>query len=208
LAGIIKIYQHNEAALIAMDSYMEHDDFKLMELLRQGNQAAFTALFNRYDRLLFIYAYKKLQDKEEAKDVVQDVFINLWNGRNDFKLQSNLSGYLYKSVSNKALNLFRDKNINEKYLLSLQELLDKNDIATDHRIREKDIASLIDREIGELPPKMREVFELRRKEYLSNKEIADKLNISEQTVATHIKRALKILRTRLGLVIYLFFLIR
>lgn len=208
MAGIIKIYQHNEAALIAMDSYMEHDDFKLMELLRQGNQAAFTALFNRYDRLLFIYAYKKLQDKEEAKDVVQDVFINLWNGRNDFKLQSNLSGYLYKSVSNKALNLFRDKNINEKYLLSLQELLDKNDIATDHRIREKDIASLIDREIGELPPKMREVFELRRKEYLSNKEIADKLNISEQTVATHIKRALKILRTRLGLVIYLFFLIR
>jgi len=190
-----------------MDSYTKHDDFQLMELLRQGNEAAFTELFNRYNRFLFIYAFKKLQDKEEAKDVVQDVFVSLWNGRKEFTLQTTLAGYLYTSVRNKALNLFRDKNINAKYLNSLQQLLDKSDIQTDHLVREKDIRMLINKEIAALPPKMREVFELRKNAFLSNKEIAQQLGISEQTVATHIKRALKMLRIRLGLVIYLLFFI-
>ncbi len=191
-----------------MDNYNNYNDFDLMELLKQGDEAAFTELFNRYDRLLFMYAYKKLQDIEEAKDVVQDVFVGLWNSRKGFTLQTSLTGYLYTSVRNKALNVFRDKDINARYLNSLQQLMDESDIRTDHLIREKDISALIDKEIAALPPKMREVFELRRKAFLSNKEIAEKLSLSDQTVATHMKRALKILRGRLGIVIYLLFLIR
>lgn len=185
-----------------MAPYSSLTDQGLSNLLKSGNEAAFRELFDRYDRLLFIYAYKKLQDQEEAKDVVQDTFIALWNNRQALELNASLAAYLYTSVRNRALNLFRGKSVSNRYIASLQHLLDHTD-TTDHLIRERDIATLIEREIAALPPKMREVFELRRKEYLSNKEIALRLDISEQTVATHIKRALKVLRVRLGLLAWL-----
>lgn len=185
-----------------MSAYISYPDAILTDLLKTDDEAAFNEIFNRYDRLLFIYAYKKLQDKEEAKDVVQDVFINLWSVRKNLGLTGELNVYLYACVRNRALNLLRSKNNMDKYIGSLQSFMEDNKDA-DYLIREKDISSLIEKEIAALPPKMREVFELRRKEYLKNKEIAQRLNISEQTVATHIKRALKILRVKLGLMLYL-----
>jgi RNA polymerase sigma-70 factor (ECF subfamily) len=185
-----------------VSAYISYPDAILTDLLKTDDEAAFNEIFNRYDRLLFIYAYKKLQDKEEAKDVVQDVFINLWSVRKNLGLTGELNVYLYACVRNRALNLLRSKNNMDKYIGSLQSFMEDNKDA-DYLIREKDISSLIEKEIAALPPKMREVFELRRKEYLKNKEIAQRLNISEQTVATHIKRALKILRVKLGLMLYL-----
>ncbi len=188
-----------------MALYSSLSDQGLLELLKSGEEGAFRELFDRYDRLLFIYAYKKLQDHEEAKDVVQEVFIGLWNNRETLELTGILASYLYTSVRNRALNLFRGKIVSNKYLASLQHFMDHTE-TTDHLIRERDIEALIEKEIALLPSKMREVFNLRRKEYLSNKEIAEKLEISEQTVATHIKRALKVLRSRLGIFSCLIFL--
>lgn len=190
-----------------MLSYNSLSDQSLLDLLKSGEEAAFRELFDRYDRLLFIYVYKKLQDHEDAKDIVQDIFVALWNTRETLNLTGDFASYLYTSARNRALNLFRNKTVSQKYVASLQYLLNSTQSA-DHRIRERDINTLIEREIAALPPKMREVFELRRKEYLSNKEIAERLDISVQTVATHIKRALRVLRIRLGLLAWLILLIR
>jgi len=192
--------------LTDMVFYASLSDQDLADLTKSGDEAAFQELFNRYDRLLFTYVYKKLQDKEEAKDVVQDVFIALWNSRETLELTGSLAGYLYAAVRNRALNVFRNKNVSDKYIASLQYLID-NTQSADHLIRERDITTLIEKEIAALPPKMREVFELRRTAYLSNREIAEKLDISEQTVATHMKRALKVLRMRLGLLAWLYLLL-
>lgn len=178
------------------------DDFELMTLLKADNELAFGEIFKRFDSLLYIYAYKKLQNSEEAKDIVQEVFVHLWRNRKDFELKTTLPGYLYKSVLNKILNVIARKQSETKYISSLQHAIDSNALSADFLIREKDITSLIEREIAALPPKMREVFELRKNQYLSNREIAQQLGISEQTVETHMKRALKILRTKLGILIY------
>jgi RNA polymerase sigma-70 factor (family 1) len=178
-------------------------DQNLLLMFQAGDEAAYKEIFDRYDKLLFIYAYRKLQNTEEAKDIVQDVFINLWNNREHLNISTTLANYLYGAVRNGALNVFRHKSIDDKYIASLQLLMDAQTATTDYLIREKDITQLIEKEIARLPPKMREVFELRRKAYLSNREIAEYLHISEHTVATHIKRALKVLKLRLSILAYI-----
>ena len=121
----------------------------------------------------------------------------------------NLSVYLYACIRNRVLNLLSHKEVENKYLSSIQRFTPQEDHSTDLAIREKELADLIQKEIDQLPPKMREVFLLSRKENLSHQEIAGQLSISEQTVAKQVTNALRILRLRLGsLFILLLLLLR
>lgn len=113
----------------------------------------------------------------------------------------NLSGYLYTTARNAVFDLLRHKVHVDAYAESYTRFVEDNVAETDYLIREKQFAAMIEAEIAALPPRMREVFELRRVENLSNKEIAEKLNLSEHTVKDQMKKALKILRPKIGLVI-------
>lgn len=162
-------------------------------------------IYEKYQRLLFLYAYRKLNDQDEAKDVVQEVFISLWNKSHTLNPDLSIAGYLYRAVRNRAFNIFAHKEIEAKYLESLDDFLSNNYESADGLIRERQIEELILKEIKALPPKMREIFELSRKAHLSYKEIALELDLSEYTVATQIKRALKTLRIKLGIYIFLIY---
>ncbi len=186
-----------------MSVYKEYSDPELIHFIKSDDERAFTEIFNRYQPLLYDFAYKKIRDQEESKDIIQEIFVNLWNNRKSFELKISLSGYLYRSVLNKILNNLKHHTIREEYVLSFQQMIEETVEETDYRIREKDIEKLIETEIGALPHKMREVFEMRKREFFTNKEIAKKLGISEQTVETHMKRALKALRHRLIRAVYL-----
>jgi RNA polymerase sigma-70 factor (family 1) len=188
-----------------MNAYLQISDNDLITLLADGDDAAFKEIYTRYSSLLFVYAYKKLQDKEEAKDVVQEVFTTLWTNRYSFVLKSTLAGYLYKSVLNKVLNIFRHKGFCDQYAGELQHLIGNKHATADYLVREKDISVLIEKEIAAFPPRMREVFELRRKQYLTNKSIAEQLGISEHTVATQMKKALKVLKVKFGVLMALLY---
>jgi RNA polymerase sigma-70 factor (ECF subfamily) len=190
-----------------MGTYTNLPDDKLVALLQQGNEQALKEIFTRYNKLLYSYAYKKLEDQEEAKDIVQDLFIRLWSNRESFLLKTSLPSYLFRAVRNRALDIFAHKKIKSDYVASFQEFIDLPQSTTDYLVREKDISALIDREIQSLPPKMREIFILSRKENYSHKEIAKKIGISEETVTKQIKRALKILRLRLKLILIIAFLL-
>ncbi len=190
-----------------MKAYHQCTDMELMELLALTDEAAFREIYLRYDTLLYTYAFRKLQDKEEAKDVVQEIFINLWNQRKTFVLQTALSAYLYKSVLNKVFNIFKHKNIVQQYISANNSYIETGESETDYLIREKDITALIEKEIAAMPPRMREVYELKRKSFLSTKEIAEKLNISELTVSTQMKKAVKILKTKLSFIVYLSYIL-
>jgi RNA polymerase sigma-70 factor (ECF subfamily) len=190
-----------------MGTYTDLSDDKLVALLKQGNEQALKEIFTRYNKLLYSYAYKKLEDQEEAKDLVQDLFIRLWSNRESFLLKTSLPSYLFRAVRNRALDIFAHKKIKSDYVASFQVFIDLPQSTTDYLVREKDISALIDREIQSLPPKMREIFILSRKENYSHKEIAKKIGISEETVTKQIKRALKILRLRLKLILIIAFLL-
>ncbi|MCC8424298.1 RNA polymerase sigma factor [Mucilaginibacter sp. UR6-11] len=181
--------------------YNNFTDQELAVLLKEGNHDAFLEIYVRYYSLLYIFAYKKLNCREETKDVIQEVFIALWTCHEHFSLTTSLSAYLYSAVRNRSMNVFSRKKMEDKYLQSLQGFLSQYEAGADYQIREKDIALTIEKGIADLPCKMREIFELSRKEHLTYKEIAQSLDISEHTVSTQVKRALKVLRVKLGMLI-------
>lgn len=189
-----------------MAIYSKYSDQELIGLLKAEDTAAFEEMFLRYEPLLLNFVYKKIKDRDEAKDILQEIFIQVWNNRNRMVIVS-LASYLYTMALNKIRDRYKHQVMHESHIARLQILIDEVDGGADYQIREKDITILIEREIAALPPKMREVFQLRKDAFLSNKEISEKLGISEQTVETHMKRALKTLKERLGPVTYLLFVV-
>jgi len=188
-----------------MTNYNAQSDAELLNLLRLGDRAAYTEIYDRYIFALLNHAYNKTRSREEAKDIVQEVFVTLWARRESLSIDY-LAGYLFRSVRNIFLNQVAHQAIQDKFILSMEKFAASNDIA-DHLIREKQLMAIIEREIAALPPKMREVFVLSRKEHLSHREIAEKLAISEQTVSKQVTNALKILRVKLGVLAYVLLLI-
>jgi len=186
-----------------MTIYSQLSDHELVSRIREGDEASFAEVYNRFYGLLYIHAHKRLRNEEEARDVIHELFAFLWAKRDSFTITTNLSGYLYSSIRHRILDMITHKKVEEKYIGSLQQYIDQDHTYADFRVRERDLAKLIEQEISFLPPKMREVFELSRKSHLSHKEIAAVLDLSEQTVRTQVKKALRILRLRLGLVVYL-----
>lgn len=181
-------------------------DRELIELLKARNNEAFEEIFRRYEPLLLNFIYKKINDKDTAKDILQDIFIQLWNNRDRLEILT-LSSYLYTAALNRIRDLYKHQVIHDGHIAVLQNILNEHDRSADYQLREKDITILIEKEIKALPPKMQEVFQLRREAFLSNKEISEKLGISEQTVETHMKRALKTLKQRLGPAVYFIYIV-
>ena len=183
--------------------YSNFTDHELISKFIAGDDAAFKEIYLRYDKPLYLYAYHKLGNKEESRDLIQDVFAWLLNNRNSFDLNTTLSGYLYKSVLNKVYNIYKHKDVLQKYAEEGNRYLDRDTVETDFMIREKDIQAMIDKEMSVMPKGMREVYEMRRMKYLSIKATAEQLGIAESTVITQMKRAMKHLKLKLGLLIYL-----
>lgn len=189
-----------------MTVYSAYSDQELATLLKEGDALAYAEIFNRFQPLLFLHAVKKVDSEDEAKDMVQEIFADLWFRRTDFNPERNLAAYLYTCVRNKFVNLLQHQQIRVRYVNSFKDFINANVAAADEAMMEKQLQAIIEREINALPEKMREVFLLSRREEKSYKEIALELNISEETVRKQIKNSLKILRTRLGLIKYLILL--
>jgi RNA polymerase sigma-70 factor (family 1) len=189
-----------------MRNYAVLSNDELSALLNKGDHQAYEQLYQRYFRLLYIYAYKKLRDEEQAKDILQEFFTELWDKRKTTVFSTNISGYFFSAINNRIINYFARESVKSKYIESFSGFLTSENATTDHLVREKQLTELIEAEIQALPSKMRQVFEMSRKLHLSNKEIADQLDISERTVETQISNALFRLRTKLGVVIFLLYI--
>lgn len=188
-----------------MSIYNTLSDNELLILLKSGHKDSFNAVYNRYGSLLYIYALKLTSNEDDANDIVQEVFLSLLT-REDLEIKKTLSSYLYSAVRYKIFDLFAHRKVKDNYAESLQQFIDTGEFITDNYIREKELAALIEKEIRLLPPKMREVFESSRKAHLSQKQIAEKFDISEKTVKKQINNSIKILKMKLGKLIVLAFI--
>lgn len=189
-----------------MIDYSKYSDQELLVLLGKNDAAALAEIHNRYYPILYAHAYKRLPEREEVRDILQELFIYLWNTRNTITFTGHLSGYLYTSVRNRILNVYKHKKVRSGYITSFQEFLVQSEPIADEMLREKELVALIEREVSALPTQMRIIFELSRNQHLSHQEIADKLNISPLTVRKQVNNSLRILRVKLGSYFYSAFL--
>ena len=173
-------------------------DAKLLEQIAAGDNRAFTTLYRRYWEGLFVTAAKALRSKEEAADVVQDVFLSLWNRRKGINVQGSLAAYLHTSVRYKCIH-YIEKNINRRdYLELLTEVaVNTSPLDPEVSLQVKELEEAINKTISKMPSKMQEVYKLSRQQHLSHKEIADSMSISVETVKKHIQHALSLIRTDL-----------
>lgn len=182
----------------AIKNYSEFADEELILLLQEKDQLAFTEIYRRHWHMLYLHTFKILGDEDESKDLVQDTFFSFWEKSSALQVRTNLKGYLFVAVRNRIFSLIRKRKVNPDFINIVMEELDQLDNTTVESIDERELIRLIDAEIEQLPRKMKEVFELSRKEFLTNKEIAVKLEMTEEAVKKQIHRSIKTLKLRLG----------
>ena len=180
-------------------------DDELIEALNGGSQVAYTAIYARYHSSLYLFAYNRLGNREEAKDIIHELFLSLWEKRSTLTLTQNLRVYLYTAVRNRILDLIKHQKVAARYIESFQEFVEANHPAPDEQLELSQLHEQIELAIQSLPEKMRLVFEMSRKVNFSRKEIAQELGLSEQTVKSHIHHAIKILKMKLGTLFFMLF---
>ena len=162
------------------------------------NDNAFEQLFKEHYRALHAYAAVMLRDEEQAEEIVQGVFLKLWEKRDQLQIQTSIKAYLYKSVHNDCLNLFERNKTRLKYENHASYTMDKHSELASKNVELKELEDRLGKALNELPQQCRTIFQMSRFEDLKYKEIADSLGLSVKTVENQMGKALRILRTKLA----------
>lgn len=181
------------------ENIKEWTDVELFVKLREGDSHSFTEIVNRYSDKLFRIIQKRVSDKDDCQDILQDIFISLWRRRQDIHITDSFFPYLSKAVQYEVIDFMvkKDKKIKREFLLAEKDDLDI--CTTDHfedKIHADELDNLITCEVDRMPKTMKAVFTLSRKHALSIQEIATQLALSEQTVKNNISLAISKLKSR------------
>jgi RNA polymerase sigma-70 factor (ECF subfamily) len=174
------------------------NDHNLVQLLQKGNVAAFDSLFEGYSQKLFGFALKYFKNESDAEELVQEVFVKVWENRQTLKSELSFKSYLFTIALNQIRKHFNKKATSLRYLESLQnepEFIDYQAVNDDNYESALQQINLI---IEQMPPRRREIFIKSKLEGKSSKEIAAELNISAGTVDNQVSEALRFIRSRLN----------
>ena len=179
-----------------MTAFSAYTDQQLIALLKQGEHPAFNEIHSRYFKILFRAAYNVLRDRDAAMDIAQEIFVWFWQHREQHQVRS-IKGYLLTAVKYQVANHIRSGKVRDSFFdrMAAQQLSESFDEDT---MAVRELKEIVEKFTTQLPDRCGEVFRLSRMEYLTNKEIAVKMGISEKTVEVQITNALKKLRTHLG----------
>ena len=184
----------------------------LIKLLKKGDMAAFDAIYNKYSYKLHEFVLRYLKQEEDAEDIVQVVFIKIWEARGKIDVYASFESFLFTIAYNSTMSLLR-KRVSEpksrEFLKSLQQIYTADQVIDE--IQFKELNQKVQTLLNQLTPRKKEIYLLSREEGLTHKEIAQKLKISESTVNNHLGSILKFLKSHIDssliinvLFIYLF----
>ena len=182
---------------------MEISEQEVVFRLREGDKQAYAQLFQEQYKGLVSYANKFVMDTEVARDLVQDVFIYIWEKRQKISIESSITSYLYRAVHNISINHLKKESTKTDYIRNFLINLNGSDYHSSQAddahelVVQKDLSERIDEIITLLPEQCRNIFKLSRFRGMKNKEIAAVYSISVRTVETQIYRALKVLKENL-----------
>ena len=188
-----------------MSPYMQNfDDKQLLEEFRNNNIEVFEAFFKAQQPYMVAYANKFLDNWETARDIVQEIFISLWENKDKIEIHSTLKAYLFSATKNQCLNNFKHKLVEQKHTNKTLDEFRRLEYAYYSEndepyliLQHKELDKKIEQIINALPEQCRLTFELSRYQGMKSKEIANKMDISVRTVETQIYRALKALKLSL-----------
>jgi len=171
----------------------------IIKNIQKGNPKGFKTLMRKYFRELANLAFHYVKSSQTAKDVVQDVFANIWENRDSWQPNQSIKMYLYQSVKNEALKNIRDRKTESKYIKAYNDERESWKVFPQVNNEEgSQFKQAVNRAIEELPDRARMAYKLHRRDGLTYKEIASVMEISHKTVESQISRALKILRNKLS----------
>jgi RNA polymerase sigma-70 factor (ECF subfamily) len=174
------------------------NDNHLVQLLQKGNVAAFDSLFDEYSQKLYCFALKYFRNEADAEELVQDVFVKVWENRKSLKSEHSFKSYLFTIALNQIRKHYNKKAVSLRYLESLRH---ETEPAENPHARDENYESVI-RQLNELidqmPPRRQEIFRKSKLEGKSSKEIASELHVSPGTVDNQVSEALRFLRSRLS----------
>lgn len=171
----------------------------LLLRIQKDDRVAYYKLYTRYAGKLYAFAMKYLKQKQDAEQIVQDVFIAIWLERKHIRIDSSFDAYLFRIAYNKTISHLRKKMSEQKYIeyiKSVQQAYEPVDLMNEIYFRE--LNNKINFLLDGLTPQQRQIFSMSREEGLTHKEIADKLEISVNTVKKHISNILKVFRSEIG----------
>lgn len=162
--------------------------------LQRGSEAAFSNLFDAYSGKLYRFSMAYLKNEEEAEDIVQEVFLKIWKNRTTLRSENSFHSYLFTIAFNAIRKHFNKKALTLKFQAGLfEELISENSVLEEQQNFEALLRKL-DRLIGEMPPRRKEIFLKRKQEGKSIRDIASELDISTKTVENQITEAMNYLR--------------
>lgn len=173
-------------------------DPEIVSAIRRGDEQAFEQTFRTYYPRLCNYACTMLKDEEESEEVVQTVFLTIWEKREDLEITLSLKSYLYRAVHNHCLNRFKHANVREAHKDHTLYVSSGSYDSVTEVIHASELEERIEKAVSTLPEQCQKAFRLSRFEELKYQEIADQLGISIKTVENQIGKALKILRAELA----------
>lgn len=171
---------------------------ELLLLLREGNQVAFYNIYERYCKRLYGFVLRYIKQEADAEEIVQEVFIKVWEARAKIDVYSSFESFLFTIAYNATISLFRKRVTEKKYLehlMSIQQFESAPDVTNEFHFNE--LNERLHTLLNELTPRQKEIFQLSREDGLTHEEIAQKLNISVATVKKHIGNTLAFLRSNI-----------
>ena len=176
---------------------MTYTSSDIVPQIAQGNKSAFESLFKSHYANLCGYALKYVWELDQAEEIVQDLFFNLWNKRSDLYISSSIESYLFRAVRNACLNYLKHKKIRDSYASTVQNAFNPGQGMDDNPVETLELQKKIDESIEIMPPERKKIFLMSRYDGLKYKEIAKKLGLSVKTVEAQMGKALKFLREEL-----------
>lgn len=177
-----------------MNNYQNHPDTVLITLVQGGDVKAFEAIYTRYTSELFGYARKNIAEKEECEEILQDIFESLWKNRERLGHVLVLRSYLWQAVRNRIARYIQRKGISQTHLENYRIFEVMHAVSPEDDVPQEERQQRVLSLLKELPERCRQAVELRLKENLSNKQIAERMNINLKAVEKHFARAFEYLR--------------
>ena len=169
----------------------------LLSKLKAGDKSAFTVIFSAYYSGLVVFANSFLKDLKIAEEIVQDVFVKIWDERAGLDIKTSVKSYLLKIIHNKCIDWRRHVKVRDRYSADFKENAEIFDYDPEHYLLGSEIQDKIDKALAELPADVAETFRMSRYEGLKYHEIAEKQNVSVRTIEVRVGKALQMLREHL-----------